>query len=217
MLGKQGAGKGTQCSRLSHHYVIPHISTGDMFRAAVRSGSAMGRKAKKFMDAGDLIPDDLVNSMVAERLSQHDSTARGFVLDGFPRNTDQAEHLSKILKDTDVDVVIDLEVPTPVVLRRLSSRRVCQDCGTNYSTRSRPKLDWTCDVCGGEVVGREDDTEDAIRRRLDLYERQTAPLIDWYSSRGKLVKVNGVGSPDVVTSRLIRAVDRAMERWAKPG
>jgi adenylate kinase len=214
VLGKQGAGKGTQCLRLSHHYVIPHISTGDMFRAAVRSGSAAGRAARKYMEAGDLVPDDIVIGMVAERLAQHDTTARGFVLDGFPRTAEQAQRLSEILAPSDVDVVIDLEVPTPVVLRRLASRRVCSDCGTNYSTRSRPKVNWTCDACGGEVVQRGDDTEEAIRRRLDLYERQTAPLISWYRERKKLVTVNGIGNPDVVTSRLIRAVDRAMERWA---
>ncbi len=208
MLGKQGAGKGTQCLRLSHHYVIPHISTGDMFRAAVRSGSPLGKQADKYMEEGELIPDDLVLGLVAERLREDDTTARGFVLDGFPRTIQQAEGLSALLLPDDLDLVIDLEVPTEIVLRRLAGRRVCHDCGTNYSVRARPKVDWTCDVCGGEVIHREDDTEAAIRRRLDLYERQTAPLIDWYQSRDKLVKINGMGHADVVGARLIREVDR---------
>ncbi|HLG91933.1 MAG TPA: nucleoside monophosphate kinase, partial [Acidimicrobiales bacterium] len=169
MLGKQGAGKGTQCVRLSHHYVVPHISTGDMFRAAVRSGSHLGRQAAQYMEKGELIPDDLVLEMVARRIAEDDTTKRGFVLDGFPRTTYQAEKLEEMLAPQRLDLVIDLEVPTEVVLRRLASRRVCRDCGANYSLRSRPRLDWTCDVCGGEVVQREDDTEEAIRRRLDLY------------------------------------------------
>ncbi len=208
MLGKQGAGKGTQCVRLSQHYVVPHISTGDMFRAAVRSGSKLGESVKKYMDAGELIPDDVVVDLVAERLSEHDTTARGFILDGFPRTIEQAARLGAILGDDGLDLVIDLEVPTSLVLRRLASRRVCSDCGTNYSVRVPPKTDWICDVCGGEVVQREDDTEEAIQRRLDLYERQTAPLIAWYRARDLLVPINGQGHPDAVTTRMVRAIER---------
>jgi adenylate kinase len=214
ILGKQGAGKGTQCTRLSHHYVVPHISTGEMFRAAARAGTEFGKRAREYMEAGELIPDEVVVGVVKERLEQDDTKARGFVLDGFPRTAQQAEALAELLAPDDIDLAIDLEVPTSVVLRRLAGRRVCMDCGTNYSVDAPPKVDWTCDACGGEVVQREDDTEAAIRRRLDLYERQTAPLISWYLERDKLVTVNGVGHPDEVMSRLIRAIDhrRALGR-----
>jgi adenylate kinase len=212
VLGKQGAGKGTQCVRLARHYALPHISTGDMFRAAVRSGSEFGARARKFMDAGDLVPDDVVIGLVRERLTKDDARLRGFVLDGFPRTVQQAEALDEMLKPTGVELVIDLEVPTDVVLKRLASRRVCVECGTNYSVERPPEDPETCDICGGRVVQREDDTETAIRRRLELYEEQTAPLIAWYLAKDKLVTVDGVGEPDKVTTRLIRAIDRRLRR-----
>jgi len=213
VLGKQGAGKGTQCVRLARHYAVPHISTGDMFRAAVRSGSEFGAKARKFMDAGDLVPDDVVIGLVRERLSQDDARLRGFVLDGFPRTVQQAEALDEMLAPHGgVELVVDLEVPTEVVLKRLASRRVCVECGTNYSVERPPEDPETCDICGGKVVQREDDTESAIRRRLELYEEQTAPLIAWYLAKDKLVTVDGVGEPDRVTTRLIRAIDRRLRR-----
>ena len=208
ILGKQGAGKGTQCVRLARHYVVPHISTGDMFRAAVRAGTEFGRKAQEYMDAGELVPDEVVIGVVQERLEQDDTAYRGFILDGFPRNVEQAEALDKILAPTGVDLTIDLEVPTEDVLRRLASRRVCTNCGTNYSVETPPSVNWTCDVCGGEVIQRADDTEAAIKRRLDLYEEQTEPVIQWYLERDKLTMVDGLGTPDDVTSRLIRAIDR---------
>ncbi len=207
VLGKQGAGKGTQCVRLSHHYVVPHISTGDMLRAAVKAHTPLGVRAQKMMDDGELIPDELINEMVAERLAERDARARGFILDGYPRTTAQAEQLEAILVPDRLDLVLDLEVPTAVVLRRLASRRVCVDCGTNYSVSAPPSVNWTCDVCGGEVVQREDDTEDAIRRRLELYERQTAPLIGWYEAKSLLAQVNGTGAPDAVTKRCVAAID----------
>jgi adenylate kinase len=207
VLGKQGAGKGTQCVRLSHHYVVPHISTGDMLRAAVKAHTPLGVRAQKMMDDGELIPDDMINEMVAERLAERDARARGFILDGYPRTTAQAEQLEAILVPDRLDLVLDLEVPTAVVLRRLASRRVCVDCGTNYSVSAPPSVNWTCDVCGGEVVQREDDTEDAIRRRLELYERQTAPLIGWYEAKSLLAQVNGTGAPDAVTKRCVAAID----------
>src|SRR5688572_30178039 len=141
-----------------------------MFRAAVRMGTEFGMRAKEYMDAGELIPDDVVIGVVKERLDQDDTKNRGFILDGFPRTGYQAQRLSEILAENDVDLAIDIEVPTDVVLRRLASRRVCSTCGTNFSTANPPKYDWTCDVCGGEVVQREDDTEEAIKRRLALYE-----------------------------------------------
>ncbi len=211
MLGKQGAGKGTQCVRLSRHYVVPHISTGDMLRGAVRSGSEAGIRAKSYMDAGELIPDSVVIGLVGERLA-HEDTNRGFILDGFPRTVAQAEALADLLAPRGLDVVIDLEVETEVVLRRLASRRVCTDCGANYSTTERPKVDWVCDICGGEVVQREDDTEAAIRRRLELYERETAPLIAWYAALGILAAIEGMGPPAEVAARLVRVVDESRQR-----
>jgi len=212
VLGKQGAGKGTQCVRLSHHYVIPHVSTGDMLRAAVKQGTALGEKAKDIMDRGELLGDDLIMEMVAERLTESDVRARGFVLDGCPRTVGQAERLASVLDPIDLDVAIDIEIATTVVLRRLAARRVCVDCGANYSTSNPPLINWSCDVCGGEVIQREDDTEEAISRRLELYERQTAPLIAWYEERGQLVKVAGTGAPDAVTHRMVKAVEQRRQK-----
>ena len=205
--------------RLSHHYVVPHVSTGDMLRAAVKQGTPLGLKAKDQMDRGELLGDDLIMEMVAVRLAESDVRARGFVLDGCPRTVDQAEQLSTFLHPVDLDVAIDIEVPTTQVLRRLAARRVCVDCGANYSVSSPPLINWTCDVCGGEVIQRQDDTEEAISRRLELYERQTAPLIDWYRSRGQLESISGTGAPDAVTRRVIKVVeerrDRKGGRWTR--
>jgi adenylate kinase len=207
VLGKQGAGKGTQAVALSHHYVVPHIATGDMLRAHVRGGTELGHKAKSIMDSGELLSDEMIIEMVAERLWSADVRARGFVLDGCPRTVHQAKMLAEILDVDELDAALDLEVPTSEVLGRLAQRRVCSDCGTNYSTSSPPRINWTCDICFGEVVQREDDTEEAIRRRLELYERETEPLIEWYREHDQLVKVEGVGSPDMVLRRIIEAVE----------
>ncbi len=216
VLGKQGAGKGTQCVRLSHHYVVPHVSTGDMLRGEVKSRSSLGRRAQELMDKGELIPDEMVMEMVSGRLSERDTRGRGFVLDGCPRTTGQAGALEKLVEPFNLDLVIDLQVPTTLVLKRLASRRVCVDCGANYSTAAPPLVNWTCDVCGGEVVQREDDTEEAIMRRLSLYEEETAPLLDWYKKRSLLAEINGTGSPDAVTRRVVGAIDelRQQERAA---
>ena len=195
--------------RLSHHYVVPHVSTGDMLRVAVKQGTPLGKKAKDLMDKGELLSDDLIMDMVSERLNEGDVRARGFVLDGCPRTVAQAEALAGLLAPMDLDLTIDIEVSTTQVLRRLAARRVCVDCGTNYSVSTPPLINWTCDVCGGEVIQRQDDTEAAIRRRLELYERETAPLIAWYSSRGALMPVEGMGSPDEVTARLVKLVDES--------
>jgi adenylate kinase len=207
VLGKQGAGKGTQSEAISHHYAIPHISTGDMLRAAVKTASPLGRQVEAAMERGDLISDDIVLEMVAQRLKEDDTQNRGFVFDGFPRTVIQADRLDKLLAPLEIDLVINLVVSTNLVVKRLAGRRACQVCGTNYSITSPPRTDWICDVCGGEVVQREDDTEDAIRHRLDLYEKETAPLIDRYRRLGKLVSVQGTGTPDDVTSRLISLID----------
>ena len=214
VLGKQGAGKGTQCVRLSHHYVVPHVSTGDMLRGEVKSRSSIGRRAQEEMDKGELISDELVMEMVSGRLSERDTRGRGFVLDGCPRATGQAEALEKIVEPFSLDLVIDLQVPTTLVLKRLASRRVCVDCGANYSTAAPPLVNWTCDVCGGEVIQREDDTEEAIMRRLSLYEEETSPLLDWYKERNLLSEINGTGSPDAVTRRVVGAIDELRQQGA---
>ncbi len=217
LLGRQGSGKGTQATRLSRHYVVPHISTGEMLRAAAKEGTPAGRQAKETMDAGELVPDDVMIGIVGERLSRDDTRNRGYLLDGFPRTVGQAEALADITADARIDLVIDLDVPESVVLARLAGRRVCVDCGTNYSVDDPPRYDWICDACGGRVVQRDDDTVDAIRRRLALYEEQTRPLLKWYDDRDLLVRIDGQGSPDEVTDRLVRAIDgRAGVRAASP-
>jgi len=212
LLGKQGAGKGTQCVRLSRHYVVPHISTGDMLRAATRSGTDFGNKADEYMRAGELVPDDVMIEVVRHRIDQHDTRGRGFILDGFPRTVAQAEALEKILAPTGLDLVLDLEVATEVVLERLASRRVCSVCQANYGIDSPPRYAGICDHCGGELIQRDDDTEEAIRRRLELYESATAPLIEWYLTRDKLAAVDGLGAPEKVSARLIRAIDNRRHR-----
>lgn len=213
VLGKQGAGKGTQAVRLSRHYVVPHVATGDTFRSAVRSGSEFGQKAKRYLDAGELVPDEVVIGMVRERLTRDDTTHRGFILDGFPRTVGQAEALMEFLAPKTLDVVINLEIATAEVLGRLASRRVCSDCGANYSVVDNPpRVSGICDVCGGEVVQRDDDTEIAIRRRLELYERETAPLIEWFDKRGLLATIAGSGAPDEVTDRMVAEVNRRKQR-----
>ncbi len=208
MLGRQGAGKGTQCVRLSRHYVVPHISTGDMLRAAVRVGTELGRKAAELMAAGELVPDDIMIGIVEERLDADDTTRRGYILDGFPRTVDQAEALAKITVSRPLDVVIDLDVDRKIVLRRLTGRRVCDDCGANYSSSAPPKYGWVCDNCGGDVVQRDDDKPAAIERRLSEYEAKTAPLIAWYRERGLLEIVDGTGSTDRVLVRLVTIIDQ---------
>ncbi|MGH9163967.1 MAG: adenylate kinase family protein [Acidimicrobiales bacterium] len=217
ILGRQGAGKGTQCLRLARHYAVPHVSAGDMLRAMHKSGSELSRRLAKFMRAGELVPDDVVIAVVAHRLDQDDIIHEGFILEGFPRTAAQAEGLSELLAPEDIDLCIDLEVSAEVVLARLSKRRVCQDCSTIYSVDRPPRIDWSCNVCGGDVVQREDDTELAICRRLELYAQETEPLIAWYLARDKLVVVSGSGSPDTVTTRLVRAVNhrRAPRRKAE--
>ena len=209
ILGRQGAGKGTQCVRLSRHFVVPHISTGDMLRAAVREGTELGVAAKQVMDAGGLVSDDIMIGIVRERLAAADATTRGYILDGFPRTIDQADALDEITAERPIDVVLDLNVPREIVLERISSRRVCRDCGTNYTATGNDPDPWICDVCGGDVEQRADDTPESVNRRLDLYEEQTFPLIKHYTDQGRLSVVNGVGHPDAVFDRLVKAVETA--------
>jgi adenylate kinase len=207
ILGRQGAGKGTQCVRLARHYVVPHISTGDMLRAAVRERTEVGKAAKEVMDSGGLVGDDIMIALVDERLRRLDAETRGYILDGFPRTVAQAEALDKITVDKPINVVIDLDVPRETVLARLSSRRVCRDCGTNYTATGFERQPWICEVCGGDVRQRDDDTPEAVNRRLDLYESQTAPLIEYYDAQSRLEVIDGVAHPDEVFRRLTTAID----------
>ncbi len=209
ILGRQGAGKGTQCVRLSRHYVVPHISTGDMLRAAVRERTEVGMAAKEVMDAGGLVGDDIMIALVDERLRRADAETRGYILDGFPRTVAQAEALDKITVDKPIHVVVDLDVPRETVLARLSARRVCRDCGTNYTATGFERQPWICEVCGGDVRQRDDDTPDAVNNRLDLYESQTAPLIEYYGGHGRLEVIDGVAHPDEVFRRLTTAIDES--------
>ena len=207
ILGRQGAGKGTQCVRLSRHYVVPHISTGDMLRAAVREQTPLGVAAKEIIDSGGLISDDIMVGLVRERLGRADAQSRGYILDGFPRTVGQALALDGFAAERPIDAVIDLDVTRDLVLSRLSARRVCRDCGTNYVASGHERATWICDVCGGDVMHRDDDTPEAINRRLDLYEEQTAPLMQFYGDTDRLTIVDGVASPDDVFSRMIGAVE----------
>ena len=209
ILGRQGAGKGTQCVRLSRHYVVPHISTGDMLRGAVREGTDLGRTAKEIMDSGGLVGDEVMIGIVDERLQRADARTRGYILDGFPRTVVQANALDEVAGDKPLDIVIDLFVAREVVIRRISARRVCRDCGTNYTATGTERYPWICEVCGGDVMQREDDHPDAINRRLDLYETQTAPLIEHYTMQERLVIVDGLGTPDQVFDRITDAVGAA--------
>lgn len=207
ILGRQGAGKGTQCVRLSRHYVVPHISTGDMLRAAVRERTELGLMAKAIMDEGGLVSDEIMVGIVRDRLSNADARTRGYILDGFPRTVAQSEALDEITTERPIDVVIDLNVPRDTVLARLSARRVCRDCGTNYTATGHERSPWICEVCGGDVMQRDDDTPEAVNRRLDLYEEQTAPLVKYYDQDGRLAVVDGVGDPDDVFERVTTVVD----------
>jgi adenylate kinase len=208
LLGRQGSGKGTQCVRLSRHFVVPHISTGDMLRAAVREGTELGKTAKTIIDVGGLVGDDIMVGLVSERLSEDDARVRGYILDGFPRTVSQAESLDQATSGRPLDLAIDLVVPRELVLARLSIRRVCRDCGTNYQASDHLASQRSCDNCGGDVVQRDDDTPEAINRRLDLYESQTEPLIDFYGKTGRLAQVDGVGSPEEVFDRLTAEVEQ---------
>ena len=178
-----------------------------MLRAAGREGTQLGLAARAVMDDGGLVGEEVMIGLVDERLQKPDASSRGYILDGFPRTVIQAEALLTFTADRPIHVVIDLDVPREIVLERLSSRRVCRDCGTNYTAAGVTPFQWICDVCGGDVQQRADDTPDAVNRRLDLYETQTAPLIAFFSAIGMMTVVNGVGNPDHVFKRLTDAVE----------
>lgn len=208
IFGPQGAGKGTQSSRIAEKYDVTSISTGDMFRWAISQNTDIGQKASEFVKAGRLVPDEITIAIVRERLGA-DDCAQGFLLDGFPRTRAQARALDEILDEVDcsLDAALVIEVPEEVSLRRILGRRVCRDCGRNYHVDAPPGRDWICDRCGGEVAARADDQqEDAIRERLESYHQQTEPLKTYYEERGKLRAVSGEGSPDEVFERIVEAL-----------
>jgi adenylate kinase len=209
LLGKQGSGKGTQAVRLSEYYGIAHLSTGDLFRHAARAGTPSGLEAIEYMDRGELVPDDIVLKVVHEQMRDGGLMDDGFVLDGFPRTLAQAEALEAELASAarPLDVAIDLEVPTEIVLDRIAGRRVCEDCGTTYHLTMPPKVGGVCDVCGGTVSQRDDDTEAAVMRRLELYHTATEPILDFYRGLGRLVEIDGIGTGDEVFGRVSTAVD----------
>jgi adenylate kinase len=213
VFGRQGAGKGTQAVRLAAHYGIPHISTGDMLRAAAKEGTELGLKAKEYMDAGRLLPDEVMLGLVEERLDQPDAAA-GWLLDGFPRTPGQAEALQAMVAGTGIDAAIDLVVPEEVVVQRISSRRVCEGCGATYSVTEGSGASEVCESCGGRLVQRDDDTEQAVRKRLALYNEQTAPLLVWFEDQGLLMSIDGIGDPDEIAAGIVAAVD---ERLAARG
>ncbi|HEY1320818.1 MAG TPA: adenylate kinase [Streptosporangiaceae bacterium] len=212
LVGPPGAGKGTQAQFLSSHLSIPKISTGDIFRDNVSHGTALGRRAQAYMERGDLVPDEVTIAMVTDRLAD-DDTGAGFLLDGFPRNVPQAETLKKMLSawDTRLDVVLELVVDDDEVVRRLSGRRTCRRCGrvwhTNFDPPSRPGI---CDDCGGELFQRDDDREETIRHRLEVYQQQTSPLIAFYADEGILLGIDATGPVDEITDRSLNALRRFM-------
>ena len=210
LLGPPGAGKGTQAQFICEQFGIPQISTGDMLRAAVAAGSPLGEQAKVIMEAGGLVSDDIIVGLVKERIEGADCVD-GCLFDGFPRTIEQADALDEITFEIGkpIDVVLDLDVPREIVLERISSRRVCRDCGTNYTASGNDPSPWICDVCGGDVMQRDDDTPDSVNRRLDIYEEQTFPLIRHYGDQNQLSVVNGIGHPDAVFERLVQAVEQS--------
>ncbi|EHN60043.1 adenylate kinase [Listeria innocua ATCC 33091] len=192
-MGLPGAGKGTQAEQIVEKYNIPHISTGDMFRAAMKNNTELGKKAKSFMDNGDLVPDEVTNGIVRERLAEDDAK-NGFLLDGFPRTVEQAEELENILSDlgTELDAVINIEVDKDVLMKRLTGRWICRTCGKTYhEIYNPPKVPGKCDLDGGELYQREDDKKETVENRLNVNMKQTKPLLDFYSEKGKLHSING--------------------------
>src|SRR5580765_7837669 len=208
LFGAPGVGKGTQAVALQERVGVPHVSTGDMLRAAIRAGSPQGEKARAIVESGRLVPDELISEMVGDRLQSED-VAKGFILDGFPRTVGQAEYLDGALRDQGkaLDAVINLDVPAAVVAERLAGRRVCPSCGASYHVRYKPpRVEGRCDNCGAALGVRADDAVDVVRGRLEVYERQTAPVLEYYRSQGRLRDVNGIGTPEVVAERIDRAV-----------
>jgi adenylate kinase len=209
VLGRQGAGKGTQCVRLATHLGVPHISTGDLFRAAIAAGTPFGIRAQEYVNRGALVPDDLVLDLVSHELGSTESRRDGYLLDGFPRTLAQGQALFEVLGAGAADLAVELDVATDDVLPRLAMRRVCGECG-NVTTADEESV--PCPLCDGTATRRADDTDEAIAHRLSLYDRQSGPLLVWLAEQGLLVTVDGLGSPDVVFDRLRRAVEPRLTR-----
>jgi adenylate kinase len=208
LVGPPGAGKGTQASHLAAHYKIPHISTGDIFRANLKNGTELGKKAQSFMDRGELVPDSVTNEMVKDRLGNND-VAGGFLLDGFPRNTNQAQVLDQILieKKMPLDAVLELKIDNAEIIKRLSGRRTCQGCGVSSHVEfEKPKVVGVCDKCQGQLYQREDDKEEVVARRLEIYAQQTEPIISFYNSIGLLKNISALGEVAEITKRAIAAL-----------
>jgi adenylate kinase len=206
LVGPPGAGKGTQAQFLAAHFSIPHISTGDIFRANLKAGTELGNQAKGFMDRGELVPDSVTNEMVKDRLT-HDDSVNGFLLDGFPRNVAQAEVLRAILADkkTPLHAVLEFSLANEEIVARLSSRRTCRDCGAPSVGVDK------CPTCGGDVYQREDDKAEVIARRLEVYAEQTAPIISFYRNEGLLISVSAVGNVEDITAHAISALSRVAQ------
>ena len=208
MLGAPGAGKGTQAKKIAEKYQIPHISTGDIFRANIKNGTELGNKAKTYMEQGLLVPDELVCDLVVDRVKQ-DDCANGYVLDGFPRTIPQAESLDGALKamGQKVDYAVNVEVPDENIIRRMGGRRACLACGATYHVENiPPKKEGICDVCGAELVLRDDDKPETVKKRLDVYHEQTQPLIDYYTNAGVLVEVDGTLAMDDVFAAICKVL-----------
>ena len=203
-MGPPGAGKGTQAEKIIENYQIPHISTGDMFRKAIKDQTELGMEAKRYMDQGELVPDHVTIGIVKDRLSESDCKS-GFLLDGFPRTVDQAKALDEILTslDSKIDYVINIDVDLDILKERLTGRRICRSCGATYHMIfNPPAVAGTCDKCGGELYQRKDDNEETVGNRLDVYVSQTKPLLDYYSLAGNLVNINGQQSIDLVFAEI---------------
>jgi adenylate kinase len=212
-LGPPGAGKGTQAKAVAARYAVPHVSSGDIFRAEIGRASPLGRKIKSYVDSGRLVPDDLTTEAVTSRLDERDC-AEGWVLDGFPRTEGQARALDDALAaaKTKLDAVVYLTLDGEVIVERMSGRRVCPKCGRTYhQVHMPPRSDSRCDACGAALVQRDDDAPETVRQRLATYERQTAPLVDYYEGRGLLVRVGGEGTPDEVRERLFEQLKTVEE------
>ena len=208
LLGPPGAGKGTQAAGIVEKYNIPHISTGDIFRKNIKEGTDLGKKAKEYMDQGLLVPDELTVGLVTDRLSQ-DDCKNGFMLDGFPRNVAQAQQLGQYLNSVDLalDRVINIEVDKDILVGRAVGRRICKSCGATYHVEfNPPKVDGTCDVCGGELYQRADDNEETVSKRIQVYLDETKPLAEYYSNEGIIANINGEQSIDKVFADIVDAL-----------
>jgi adenylate kinase len=208
LLGPPGAGKGTQASRIVEEYAIPHISTGDILRGAVKNGTAMGLEAKRYMDAGDLVPDSVVIGIVKDRLQEPD-TAKGFLMDGFPRTIPQAEALDKALESLDraISKTVVLLVDEDLLIKRLTGRRICRTCQMPFHVFfNKAKVEGVCDKCGGELYQRDDDTEATVRNRLEVYRAQTEPLVDYYDAQGVVVRIDGAQEPEKTFADIVAAL-----------